>query len=300
MSALFSRILVAVDQSEPGQTGVRFAARLARDHGGHLILVHAFDSVRLITQTDSYVDRSIITDLKLEGQAILKSAAELACGFDVEAEQQLEQGHAVDVILTVAKTSATTLIVMGTHGRRGIGRWVGGSTTEGVLRTSAIPVLTVRPETYGRDERRCFERVFVGVDDSEPSDAAVHTVLELPPEDRQHVTFCGIVDVESIRSAPTRYFVQLRDDLFEQADAIVDKAVASARMFGIEAEKRIVEGTIDDALISVAKDDRAELIVLGSHGRRGIRRFLLGSVAESVVQSAPVPVLVVRTPSAPE
>jgi len=295
---LFSRILVGVDDSEPSKEGVALAARLAREHGGELLLCYAVDWLPLIANSaGAYVDPGpVIEGLKEQGDALLAQAADSAKHFRVDAKRCLVEGAPAESILKVAGDAECRLIVMGTHGRRGLGRLLIGSTSEAVLRGSTIPVLTVRPGMKIAAERgRCFERILVGIDASEPSDAAVKTVCEFSAEDRRRLLFFSGVDVGALSGVRGYDYLAIRDDLFAQAQQIVDDAVALARTHNVAAEGRLVEGDAADALVATAKEQETDLVVVGSHGRRGIRRFFLGSVAESVVRAAPVPVLVVRT-----
>jgi nucleotide-binding universal stress UspA family protein len=161
-----------------------------------------------------------------------------------------------------------------------LGRLFLGSTTEAVLRGSTMPVLALGPAARtAAADRRCFERILVAVDGSAPSNAAVEAALELAADARLPLLFCSVAENE----AP------------ESVRAIVDRAGARARERGVSAEGRVLEGSPAAALVREAHDPRIDLIVAGSHGRRGVSRFLLGSVAEELVRTSSVPVLVVRT-----
>jgi nucleotide-binding universal stress UspA family protein len=264
------------------------------------LLCHSVNWVPLIAEFESggvVVDPNPIIDgLKQQAEALLTQAAETAKRLGAAAEQRTVEGEAAESILKLASEAECRLILMGNHGRRGLGRLFIGSTTEAVLRGSTVPVLTVRAGMkIAGETRRCFERIVVGIDDSEPSDAAIKTVLELPAEDRRHVLLCSVADSDSVIGWRDYHYPTILDDLQEQAQHVVDEAAAAARARNVAAEGQVVEGSTSDALIAAAQKEEADLIVLGSHGRRGIRRFFLGSVAESVVRAAPVPVLVVRT-----
>ena len=286
MSNVFSRILVGIDDSDASNEAVAFATRLAREHGGQLILCHSVDWLPVITEmvsSGAIIDTTpIVDDLKREGEALLDRAMDAAKHNGVEAQRRALEGDPERRILELAADAKCSLIVMGTHGRHGLERLFVGSTTEAVLHESAIPVLTVRVGAKrAEDTRRCFERIVVGIDESEPSDAAVQTVLELPSEDRRQVFFYSVAGT--------------RDDEREQAQRVVGKAIALANARGISAKGSVIDGSPDEALIAAAQQQAADLIVLGSHGRRGLQRLFLGSVAEHVVRNAPLPVLVVRT-----
>jgi nucleotide-binding universal stress UspA family protein len=300
-SSLYSRIIVGVDDSEPSKEAVALAARLASEHGGALVLVHSVDWLPLIAELESsgaIVDPTPVVDgLKEQGRALLAQAAAAAKRSGIEAKRCAMEGDPAENLLREATASECSLIVLGTHGRRGVGRLLIGSTTEAVLRGSDLPVLTIRPgETTAAGTRRCFERVVVGIDDSEPSDAAVATVCALPAGELRRVVFCSVAGVAIVIGDRT-YHEAAMDDFNKEAQRVVERAVAAARAHGIAAEGRVLDGNTEHAVIAAAVQEQADLIVLGSHGRRGMRRFFLGSVAEAIVRTAPVPVLVVRTGS---
>ena len=285
MSNLFSRILVGIDDSEASKDAVSFGARLAREHGGQLILGNSVNWMPVVSQVASsgaIIDtKTLVDDLKMNGREMLDRAAGTAKRDGVEAQTCALEGEPARQILELAAEAKCSLIVMGTHGRQGVERLFIGSTTEAVLRGSTIPVLTVRAGMKCPAlERRCFERFVVGVDESEPSEAAIRTVLELPSEGSQ-ISFYSVAEGG--------------DDAHEQAERVIAKAIARANVHGTSATGNVLSGTPAETLIAVAQQRGADLIVLGSHGRRGLHRLFLGSIAEHVVRSAPVPVLVVRT-----
>jgi nucleotide-binding universal stress UspA family protein len=286
VSNVFFRILVAIDDSNASNEAVAFASRLAREHDGQLIFCHSADWLPVITnlaESGMAGDTSeIIDDLKQEGEVLLDRAMRAAQRIGVHAQRHLFEGNPAECILEFAADAKCSLIVMGTHDRSGLERLFVGSTTEAVLRGSAVPVLTLRSGTKRTEAtRRCFECIVVGTDESEPSDAAIATVLEWGPGERQQVLFYCVAGVG--------------DDEQEQARRVVHKALASANARGVSAEGRVIGGNPGEALITAAQQRSADLIVVGSHGRHGLQRLFLGSVAEHVVRHAPIPVLVVRT-----
>jgi nucleotide-binding universal stress UspA family protein len=300
MSGLFSRILAAVDGSEPAKVAVAVAARLAREHGGKLVLSYCANWRPLIAQfesTGSIIDPTPTIDaMKERGAKLLAEAAQIAQRFGVDARCRATQGEPASHILSLARETGSRLIVMGTHDGAGIQRLLIGSTTNAVLRRSTIPVLTVRPGIrIAAETRRCFERVLVATDDSESSAVAIDTALALPPDDRRELLFCSVADVDRVSAASDFEEPLLGSRLAAQAQTIVDRALDKARARGIVAEGRVLEGRPGTALIAAAEREYFDLIVLGTHGRRGIDRILLGSVAERVIRTALLPVMIVRT-----
>jgi nucleotide-binding universal stress UspA family protein len=300
MNGLFSRILVGIDDSQPAMDAVALAARLAQEHGGRLVLCHCVNWIPLVSQVEStgaYVDPTpIIESLKQQGEALLAQAACAAKKLGVEAERRLADGEPAENILAVAEQERCGLIAMGTRGRHGMGSLFVGSTAQAVLRGSTIPVLTVRAGRTAPPAPRCFERIVVGIDNSEPSSAALSTVLEFEAADRADLTFCTVVDVDRALGTFGQFHAdEVRAELKKEADVFADDALARAREQNVAAKKAVVEGNAGAALLHFAEEHHADLVVVGSHGRRGVKRFFLGSVAESVVRAALVPVLVVRS-----
>lgn len=299
MSSLFGRILVAIDDSEPAKSALALGARLAREHDGELVLCHALNWLPLIAELEStgaVVDPQPTVDaLMREAQALLEDAARDALAVGVVAKCQIVEGEPAKGILSVAGKLHCGVIVIGTHARGGLGRLFIGSTTDAVLRGSSIPVLTVRPGSIVADASRpCFERIVVGADESEPARAAIDMVIAHAAADGCHVLFCSVVDIDTVVGARGYYDTSIHAGLYDDAQRVVDRAVAEARTNDVAAEGRIAEGNASRALIAVAKRENADLIVTGSHGRRGVRRVFIGSIAETVVRTSPVPVLVVR------
>lgn len=297
MTDLFSTLVVGVDDSEPSKAAVRYAARLAREHRGTLVLCHCVNWTSVVAPLEVGVPfdpTSIIDFMKEQGAALLLVAAAAAQNDGVVARRVLAEGEPAEALMAAAKEAGGSVVVMGTHGRRGLGRAVTGSTTEAVLRASDLPVLTLREEPPALPGERALGRVLVAVDDSEPSDAAVQLALRLPPEDRRHLGFVSVVDVDRVLGSSRYSNPAIRDELCAAATRTIDAAVDAARAAGVEADASILEGHAGDVVLAAAREDRADLIVMGSHGRRGLRRFFLGSVAESVVRNAAVAVLVVR------
>ena len=160
---MFKRILVPIDGSPPSNLGLREAIKMAKDQKATLCLLHVLDQ-RIVTQaldgmtyvTGAYVDE-FLADLRKEGKAILAKAQTQAKKHAVKSQAVLVEtiGHAVaDVIIDQAKKRHADLIVLGTHGRRGLTRVVLGSDAEGVVRATRIPVLLMRSPATKRKASR--------------------------------------------------------------------------------------------------------------------------------------------------
>src|SRR5665213_817840 len=266
MDNVFSRILVGIDDSETSQDAVALAARLAHEHGTQLILCHSVNWLPVVSQSAAagggFGADELIDEMKQEGEVLLARAEEAAKHEGVDPQRRALEGEPAKNILALARAEACSLIVMGTRGRKGVERLFLGSTAEAVLRGSTIPVLTVCSAVKGAAEvGRCFERILVGVDDSEPSDAAIKAVFELPAEDRQRVLFYSISRGPGIFAGCADTYVE-NHEFHGEAQDVVDRALAWARARGIAAEGNVVDGSPADTLIEAALNENVDLIVV--------------------------------------
>lgn len=142
-----------------------------------------------------------------------------------------------------------------------------------------------------------IESILVPVDDSEMSNSAVeYAVTEL---DADTVTAVHVINVTEVRTPSGIEAAHVdRKELLEayrtQAADILDDAAAVAAEHGVEIETEIAEGRVARTIVDYAETNDVDQIVIGSHGRTGPTRILLGSVAESVARRSPVPVTIVR------
>lgn len=144
----YRRILVPLDGSRTSQLGLREAIGLARNQGARLLLVHVVDAHYLVSGGEAGIYlKDLMPSLKQRGRRILDKAEALVNRQGVKSSSALVEaltGPVADPILRQAKKWRADLIVMGTHGRRGLKRLVLGSDAEQIVRTSTVPVLLVR------------------------------------------------------------------------------------------------------------------------------------------------------------
>jgi nucleotide-binding universal stress UspA family protein len=153
MAGAYKRILVPVDGSATATAGLREALRIAKSMGARVRLVYVIDEFPVV-QSEAYgfTGVDLVRALADEGKAVLARAGKLAAGKRVKAESGLVRsamGRVGEVIVREAKKWRADLIVMGTHGRRGLSHVVLGSDAETVIRASRAPVMLIR-STRGR------------------------------------------------------------------------------------------------------------------------------------------------------
>lgn len=296
----FAHLLVPYDGSEPARAALSLALRLARG-GAAISIVTIVDETAVMTQSAAamavYDPTPLLDALDAQGRALLADAAARCRAATIEPTLTTTHDRPVAGILAVADAGAADLIVMGTHARTGVARTFLGSTTEGVLRLSRVPVLTVRSADTIADAP--FAAALVAVDDSGPADAAVALAARLARTTGMSIIACHVIDGQRLLDGAIGLAygfapANLSADLRREAVAIVNGALTRA---GLPADTpmEIVDGDPGLAILGAAKDRKATVIIAGTHGRRGLSRFALGSVAESIVRTSDIPVLVVRT-----
>jgi nucleotide-binding universal stress UspA family protein len=143
------KILIATDFSEPAQAAADWGVALATTLRARVVLVHVYDLPIV-----SFLDASLIVDAKTaarlsdQAQAALDAEVVRLRGPGVEVDGLLRQGDARELIPQLAKTEGAGLIVVGSHGRRGVARALLGSVAESLVRSSGVPVLVVRPGAH--------------------------------------------------------------------------------------------------------------------------------------------------------
>jgi len=147
---VYSRILVPFDGSETSTRGLDEAIRIASKTGASLRIVHLIDELRYITGFVSYqaYASEVVPFMRSEGAKILLAGRSRAERAGVKVETSLVEGvalHLSDVVIDQVRAWGANLIVIGTHGRRGVSRWMLDSDAEQIARDAPVPILLVRP-----------------------------------------------------------------------------------------------------------------------------------------------------------
>ena len=299
----FRRILVPYDGSESSERALAFAIALGRG-GAELDIVFCVDESAVISQSATAVaafdPTPIIDAIDKQGGALLDLVGKRCRAVGIKASTRLLHERPVSGIIGIAARNNDQLIVLGTHARTGLARTFLGSTTEGVLRSGTTPILAVRA-TMEPPKDQLFQRVLVAVDESDPADAAVALAAGLSHALGSQCLLCGVVDTGTTTERVPAYGYPLglaADEMRAQIRDILDHACVHGGFAPGTVKVALLEGEPIVELLAEALRIGADLIVIGSHGRRGLQRLLLGSVAEYVVRRSPIPVLVVRSSQA--
>jgi nucleotide-binding universal stress UspA family protein len=288
----FHKILCPIDFSPGSKVAAQLAVQIAKSDDAELVLAHSWHIPPVGAGPNHTFPANLVQQVVEDAIRALHEAA-------TEAKQQgarrvdttLLAGQPWDQIVGALEEPAYDLVVMGTHGRTGVRRVLLGSIAERVVRHAPCSVMTVRPDV----EPRPFANVVVPIDFSASSRHAADLAMSL-------VRPGGTLTLLHVIEAPLAWAgePQIAEMLRERdREAMTElETVASMVRAKLPAEIPVVTrtrlGSAHHQILTVLEDDRPDLVVTGSHGRTGIRRAFLGSVAEKLVRHASCPVLVAR------
>jgi nucleotide-binding universal stress UspA family protein len=301
MALAFPRILLAYDDSVASQVALEYACSLTRA-GATLSIAHALDESRVVATAMTSaafgaVDPTpFIAAVDDQGAALLKTAVATCALHGVFAEQVIIRDAPEAGIVALGRANRFDLIILGTHGRRGISRALLGSVAEAILRETEVPVLVVTGHAKAPINDRPFERALVALDASDPSRSAMSVAARLSADFGAHLTLCNVIDSRDVLAKAAAYGY---DASPFQAVMRVDarkllQAAAAVPNITLKIDDIVVaEGEPAEAIEHTALQRNCDLIIIGTHGRRGVRRVFLGSVAEAVIRESAIPVLAV-------
>jgi nucleotide-binding universal stress UspA family protein len=288
-------IIAGCDLSAPSDHAVERAIGIAARNRAKIVLVHAQAADAPLAE----VDNTLLAQLgevsaAIRAEEALRLADKLAeiQALGLVASVISRIGPPDEVLAAAAHDEAAELIVVGTHGHTGISRFLAGSVATTTLRRAPCDVLVVR----GDPSRATFHKPLVATDFSPAADKALaHTANVLAPGTPIEVVHAWQLPAGSWGATllgQARFpWSTVRDAVLASVKAQADKLVAD---HGGELHVELIQGPPAQVITEAAGRSGYDLIVVGAHGRRGFRRLLLGSVAESTVHHAPCSVLVVH------
>lgn len=289
-------ILVPLDGSDFSEQAIPVASSLAERWHAPLRLARVH--VPLSSEVHC-ADGLVVMDNQRDVEARLRDAAYLeqqrATGSDVGAETVLLQGAAVPTALAAdIRQSGARLVVMTTHGRSGLPRLLLGSVADELVKRSPAPVLLVRPQP--EQVTRGFSRVLVPLDDTELARSILcHATRVAEPGAR--LVLLNVIEPLSWQSWPDHMGTPAPDEREREAAARawLEETAEPLRSLGFDVETRVsLSRHCAQEILAVARGMDANLIALATHGRSGLARAALGSVADQVVRGTVVPVLLLH------
>jgi len=281
------RILLATDASEFSSGAEREALKLAKTSGGKLfcMLVMEFkpDFLALAPQ--------LLEESQKDAKKYLENLRERAKKENVDCEVILREGQEpYKLILEEADKKEADLIVMGRRGRTGLMRLLMGSVTAKVIGHFKGKVL-VAP----RDSAVNWKNILVATDGSEYGNAAVNEALKYAKKYGGAIKIVHVINVmANFQEDSPIFFPQLIEDLIKRVKSDLNALKVRAEKEGVSAETFVKEDEPHRAIVNLAEELKSDVIILGSHGRTGMQRLLMGSVAERVIGHTNCAALVVK------
>lgn len=314
---MFQRIVLPLDGSRRAEAAIPVAARLARAARGTVILMRAIEP---LTPYGPYFSRasgpasSYSSQARDDVSSYLNRVAVDTSLAGLSVTTRVTEGSAADSILSLSQAESADLIVMCAHGVTGPHHWKLGGVSQHVVRHALSPVLLLAEPTPGakqdasNDQLAHVLRALIPLDGSIMAEAAIPPAIELMSElapDTGTLHLLGVVSpftAEDLKVSETQ--------LVEQATAYLDRVAQQLRTTPTEHLRLTITSSVAvdadaaERIISVAEPEHEEgadahtpgydIIVMATHGRTGVARWALGSITERVIQTARLPLLIVR------
>lgn len=288
---IYTRVLVPLDGSQTAEFAIRFGADLANKHGAELFLLLLDTLPAKLGPSDESADETERAQAREKAQ---KNLAELhdrleAEGFRVRA-QTITTRDPHDALLKTIDTERVSAVVMSTQGRVPMLRWLFGSGVEKALDSFPVPIMLVRP-MYGK--------IVVPLDGSKWSESAIPRAVEIARVHNAELILLHVYQSPS-GSYSADWALAGQQQIADQSFAQLREQLVSLRNLlrheGINVREQIIHsGSPAQAICDFAESEEGiNLIVMSTHGRTGLSRWLVGSVAQKVMKNTRCPVTLVQ------
>ena len=291
---MFEHILFATDFSPHAEVAKKVAIELARRDGKRLWVLTVLEPIEEpltladeppVVQPEKWervLEKEEETLEREEERRLAQDVAEITAA-GVTVTRMVREGDPDKEIVAAARELGADLVIMGSHSRRSIWDVVLGNTAEKVAKSAPCPVLIVSHQPPHTNE--AMQRILLATDFSPHSDVVQKVAVSLAKGEGQTLGVLTVLDPGEVEAA---------------ANQDAEWVIASAQIYGVQTQKLIRHGRPAEEIVQAARDMRADVIVMGSHGQRSIWEVLLGGTAEGVAKSAPCPVLIVSHRLSPE
>jgi nucleotide-binding universal stress UspA family protein len=288
---MYDQILFPTDGSEPADSVLDYAIQIASEHEATIHLLNVADTSR-----DSLVRirGEVVDALKEEGQQIVEEAANRATERGITVVPEVIRGDPSSSIVEYSDQSGVDLIVMPTHGRRGLERFLLGSVTERVINTAEVPVVAVTPDGERPPTYPCQE-LLVPTDGSRGAELALDEGITVAKATGATLHLLHVVETGSL--GPDARSVLKEGELTERANEIVTTATETAEAASLETvTSEIAFGVPSKEIRNYIEANAIDLALLGTHGETDFSRYMMGGVSAKIVRTSSVPVMWVREP----
>jgi nucleotide-binding universal stress UspA family protein len=299
---MFTKMLIPLDGSKTAEKVLPYARYLAGKLKMPVELLAVIDIAEMTTHISAEKVRHLDTMIEDGVRASTTYFRGTATTFrDAKVTCTVEKDRAEDAIISKSEADTAMLIAMATHGRSGLDRFLLGSVAEKVLRGAANPLLLVRATEEAKAEGEAvFKSVIVPLDGSELAESVIPMMAGVAKTlDLEVILFRAYHIPYNAYAGDDGYYAVNYDELIagvrDEASEYLNKKVAEVKKLGVAKVTAMTkEGFAGDEIIAIGRKSPDNLIAMCSHGRSGVKRWVLGSVTETVVRHSGDPVLVVR------
>jgi nucleotide-binding universal stress UspA family protein len=280
-------VVCPVDFFPASEAALSYAISIARNYDAGLHLLHVIPPVSSVFGSEKHTGE-LVKKTDEDSQVRLGAMAQTAKASGVEASFEVRFGEIDQEILNGIAEQDADLIVVGTHGRRGFQHWLMGSVCERLLRRVSTPILTVSHPKKTDGGR--IERILVATDLSDSSSEVAAWASSIAQKFESDITLLHVTDFV-MGGVPHLY----RDSLLQGINAEMKQLLPPdvAEKLKIKVETRVEFGIPFRVVLTLAEQEKFDLIVLGTHGKSALERTLLGSTAERVLRGASCPILAI-------
>ncbi|MBW1917333.1 MAG: universal stress protein [Deltaproteobacteria bacterium] len=279
--ARYSKILVAVDGSEPSLHALKESLRLSKDGLIAVSVAPRYEGDLRITG-----GQSLSALLAEPCERALGQAQKLAETEGAQISTACMVGEPYEEIVDLAEREKVDLIVMGRSGHSFLARTLIGSNTRRVIGYSPVHVLVVPPQATLN-----WQKILLPTDGSKYSQKAAERAVDFAKSYGGELTVVSVFDLCCKVSGPLPAVDQ---DMLSPIQGYVDEVKSLAEAEGIKTEGLVRQGRAEQIILDLVTEQKIDLVIMGSHGRTGLDRLLMGSVTERIIGNSTCPVLVVK------
>jgi Universal stress protein UspA and related nucleotide-binding proteins len=275
---MFNKILVPLDGSEAAESILPYVNKLS------LLFNSQVDLIGVFTEMESRLSRMF-------GIYMEKVAGDLQ-GKGIKTKVALASGTPVEQILDYAEENNVNLIAITTYGRSGAKRWLVGSAATQIMRAANVPILVVLPGKL--TEELTIKKVLAPLDGPETREFILPYVEEMA---QKTVALCILLHVLAPPPPMVTSFMDIKPAEEQSRNLVknqLDSVAAELAGKGIKVESEVIPGDPAAIILDYAETENVDLIIMPTHSRGGISRWLLGNIAEKVLTNSSKPVLAIR------
>ena len=300
---MFRKILIPLDGSPLAESVLPYIIPIAKAYGSQVVLANVVAPPSVEFEGDftgiqhPYLDQ-LTEEAKIWAAGYLQKVADRLAQAQVPVlRQDVLVGSPAAVLTSQIERQGVDLVAIATHGRSGLGRVLLGSVADNLLHSTDVPLLVVRPPEIEVEGEIKLSSIIVPLDGSPLAESVLSYVKDMAKALSLTVTLVRAIPTVTALSSGPEYVLLPMDIITEMKEAAIlylDNVAQSLRDEGLSCTTEVVEGDTASAISEYARKKQNHLVAISSHGRSGIARAVMGSIADRLIRTSGDPVLVVR------